>query len=43
MTGKYHEIKGKMTLNMGEVIKGKYQQRVGKVRQKLEKAKASIP
>ena len=40
--GKFRELKGKLTFNMGQMIKGKYQQRIGKVREKWQKAKASI-
>jgi uncharacterized protein YjbJ (UPF0337 family) len=40
--GKFRELTGKMTLNMGQVIRGKYDQRAGKVREKWQKAKASI-
>ncbi len=40
--GKIRELQGKATFNMGQMIKGKYQQRVGKVREKWQKAKASI-
>jgi uncharacterized protein YjbJ (UPF0337 family) len=40
--GKIRELQGRATLNMGQIIKGKYQQRVGKVREKWQKAKASI-
>jgi uncharacterized protein YjbJ (UPF0337 family) len=40
--GKLRELEGRATLNMGQVIKGKYEQRIGKVREKWQKAKASI-
>jgi uncharacterized protein YjbJ (UPF0337 family) len=40
--GKIRELQGKATLNLGQIIKGKYQQRVGKVREKWQKTKASI-
>lgn len=42
MKGKLRELEGRATLNMGQVIKGKYEQRIGKVREKWQKAKASI-
>jgi len=40
--GKLRELEGRATLNMGQVIKGKAEQRVGKVREKWQKTKASI-
>lgn len=40
--GKFRELEGKMTFNLGQVVKGKAEQRVGKVREKWQKAKASI-
>jgi uncharacterized protein YjbJ (UPF0337 family) len=40
--GKLRELEGKATFNMGQVIKGKAEQRIGKVREKVQKAKASI-
>jgi uncharacterized protein YjbJ (UPF0337 family) len=40
--GKLRELEGRATMNMGQVIKGKYEQRIGKVREKWQKAKASI-
>jgi len=39
---KLRELEGKATLNLGQEMTGKAEQRVGKVREKLEKAKASI-
>jgi len=40
--GKFRVLAGKMTFNMGQVIRGKADQRVGKIREKMQKAKASI-
>jgi len=40
--GKFHEVEGKLTGNIGLQIKGETEQQIGKVRQKAEKAKASI-
>ena len=40
--GKFHEVEGKLTGNIGLQIKGEAEQQIGKVRQKAEKAKASI-
>ncbi|MGD0424651.1 MAG: CsbD family protein [Candidatus Bathyarchaeia archaeon] len=40
--GKFRELTGKMTFNVGRQIRGKYDQRIGKVREKWQKAKASI-
>jgi uncharacterized protein YjbJ (UPF0337 family) len=40
--GRIRELQGKMTLNWGQQIKGKYQQQIGNVREKWQKAKASI-
>jgi uncharacterized protein YjbJ (UPF0337 family) len=40
--GKFRELTGKMTWNLGQVMRGKYDQRIGKVREKWQKAKASI-
>jgi uncharacterized protein YjbJ (UPF0337 family) len=40
--GKFRELTGKMTWNVGRMMSGKYDQGVGKVREKWQKAKASI-
>jgi uncharacterized protein YjbJ (UPF0337 family) len=40
--GKFRVLAGKLTFNMGEVIRGKADQQIGKVREKMQKAKASI-
>jgi len=40
--GKFRELTGKMTWNVGRVMRGKYDQQIGKVHEKWQKAKASI-
>jgi uncharacterized protein YjbJ (UPF0337 family) len=40
--GKIRELQGKLTFNMGQVMRGKADQWIGKVREKWQKAKASI-
>jgi uncharacterized protein YjbJ (UPF0337 family) len=40
--GKFRVLAGKLTLNEGQQIKGRAEQGIGKVREKMQKAKASV-
>ncbi len=40
--GKFHEVEGKLTGNIGMQVKGEIEQKIGNAREKQEKARASV-